>query len=138
MNEISRPSNAEPANGDDRVDNVYPYVGARLRALRIGQGMTQVSVAKLIGVSPQQYQKYEDAQSKCSLTNLMILAEYYGVPMTELLPDQEIKAAPLSEADLLARLVAAYSRLETTNQKLRLVQMVEAVQDLQNKNQTDS
>ena len=91
--------------------------------------MTQAQTAKLIGVSPQQYQKYEEGHSKCSLTNLMSLADAHSVPLTDLIPENNIRSAEINEADLLARLVAAFSRLENPTEKLRLVQLVEAIQE---------
>ena len=91
--------------------------------------MTQAQIAQVIEVSPQQYQKYEEGQSKCSLTNLMVLADFHAVPITDLIPEASTKVAEINEADLLARLVAAFSRLENANEKLRLVQLVEAIQD---------
>ncbi|MEL7184087.1 MAG: helix-turn-helix transcriptional regulator, partial [Pseudomonadota bacterium] len=47
--------------------DVYVHVGQRLRALRQERGLTQAQAARIIEVSPQQYQKYEDARSRCSL-----------------------------------------------------------------------
>lgn len=113
------------------AEDIYQAVGRQLRAYRIGRGMTQAQVAQLIEVSPQQYQKYEDAQSKCSLTNLSILAKHYGIPLAEFLPERSGEIANLGEADLLARLVAAYSQLRNPNEKLRIVQLVEAMQEAQ-------
>lgn len=127
MNEMQPPEEAD--NEDGAVDHVYRHVGRQLRSLRIGRGMTQAETAKLIAVSPQQYQKYEEGHSKCSLTNLMILADSHSVPVTDLIPEGSAKSSEINEADLLARLVAAYSRLENANEKLRLVQLVEAIQE---------
>lgn len=116
----------------------YKYVGHRMRELRKQHGLTQADVAEIVSVSPQQYQKYEDAQSKCSLTTLIKLAETYGVPLAALLPDDPQSppepqmpandAQELSEADLLARLVGAFVKLNDTNEKKRLVQLVEAIE----------
>ena len=111
----------------DRTDRIYDHVGSQLRAQRIGRGLTQAQVAKIINISPQQYQKYEDAQSKCSLTSLEMLADHYGVTLTSFLPEESSSPTPVNEADLLARLVSAYSLLNNTNEKLRLVQLVEAM-----------
>jgi transcriptional regulator with XRE-family HTH domain len=111
----------------DRTNRIYDHVGGQLRAQRIGRGLTHAQVAKIIDMSPQQYQKYEDAQSKCSLTSLEILAVYYHVPLTSFLPEEASAPAVVNEANLLARLVSAYSLLEHTNEKLRLVQLVEAM-----------
>ncbi len=114
-------------NGFANIDHIYDYVGSQMRAFRVGRGLTQARVAKVIGISPQQYQKYEDAQSRCSLTSLETLAGYYGVALTDFLPKDRTAPAVINEADLLARLVSAYSLLGTANEKLRLVQLVEAM-----------
>ena len=127
MHEFSPSEEAETNHG--AVDQVYRHVGRQLRKLRIGRGLTQAETAKLIAVSPQQYQKYEEGHSKCSLTNLIILADAHSVPIVELIPEGSPRSSEINEADLLARLVAAYSRLENANEKLRLVQLVEAIQE---------
>lgn len=118
----------------------YAYVGDRLRELRKKHGLTQAEVARRISVSPQQYQKYEDAQTKCSLTTLIALSEQFGVALSHLLPPEPSTPAPEpaprspvladipTEADLLARLVGAFVKLRDMEQKTRLVQLVEAIQ----------
>ncbi|MEP0952405.1 MAG: helix-turn-helix transcriptional regulator [Paracoccaceae bacterium] len=107
--------------------DVYKHVGRQLRAQRIGRGMTQAQVARLIDISPQQYQKYEESQSKCSLTSLTILAEHYGVPLSSFFPEEPEQKPTINEADLLARLVASFSQLDDNIEKLRIVQLIEAM-----------
>jgi transcriptional regulator with XRE-family HTH domain len=126
--------------------SVYAFVGHKLRELRKARGLTQADVARILAVSPQQYQKYEDGQTKCSLATLVALGDYYGVALNALLPqsDHAMDAQPPAvvkaqqppaqrpdiptEADLLARLVGAFVKLQDTEQKTRLVQLVEAIQ----------
>ena len=108
-------------------DRVYTYIGMQLRALRIGKGVTQATTAKVIGVSPQQYQKYEDGSSKCSLSYLMELAAYFGTSLSDLLPREATVRADLNEADLLARLVATFSSFPTKSEKLWLVEHLESI-----------
>jgi transcriptional regulator with XRE-family HTH domain len=124
----------------DPPASVYAFVGYKLRELRKQRGLTQADVARLISISPQQYQKYEDAQTKCSLSTLIALSEHFDVPLSELLPKTiavsttapAVKAPRQpdipTEADLLARLVGAFVKLRDTEQKTRLVQLVEAIQ----------
>ncbi|MEL6839817.1 MAG: helix-turn-helix transcriptional regulator [Pseudomonadota bacterium] len=116
------------------TDDAYTHVGRALRGLRLEHGLTQAQAARIISVSPQQYQKYEDAQSKCSLNYLIALADHYGVSVNALLPRGEVEAPAVqqkpeiaTEADLLARLVTAFVRLDDPEEKLRFVQLVEAV-----------
>ena len=123
---MNKQMTSSPNTGIESGD-VYKHVGRQLRAQRIGRGMTQAQVARLIDISPQQYQKYEESQSKCSLTSLSVLAEYYGVPLTSFFPEEPEQKPAVSEADLLARLVASFSQLDDTIEKLRIVQLIEAM-----------
>jgi transcriptional regulator with XRE-family HTH domain len=126
--------------------SVYKHVGARLRSLRQGRGLTQAQVASLVGVSPQQYQKYEDAQTKCSLAALLTLAGYYGVPVETIIYAEGLAASEArpsladllkmdidtatidsAEQELLARLVTAYLHIPDSFEKERLVELMEAV-----------
>ena len=120
-------------------DDVYAHVGQRFRALRTEKRLTQADIAKVIHVSPQQYQKYEDAHTKCSLNNILMLAQFYNVSIDEILPlgtlpdakTEEAEMSPLHgpklEAALLSRLVSSYVKLTGLDAKLRLVQLVEAI-----------
>lgn len=136
-----------PLGSPATPDETYEHVGRKLREFRVARKMTQAQVAKIIEVSPQQYQKYEDAQSKCSLTNLLLLAKSYGIHINELLPvDPPASTMPTpqerpsaegmtmaSEADLLARLVGTFVQLDDLEGKVRLVQLVEAIVSAQNR-----
>lgn len=113
---------------------VYEHLGRNLRRLRTENGLTQADVARIINVSPQQYQKYEDAQSKCSLTYVIDLANHYGVHVNSILPvdapsqdTPPIEAQLPKEADLLARLVSSFVQISDGEERLRLVQLVEAM-----------
>ena len=118
-------------------DVVYGYVGSRLRQLRVANGYTQADIARVLGVSPQQYHKYEDAKSKCSLNYLMKLAEYYRVRLESILPvdesaessrvDAQIRSTPTSEADQLGRLISAFVQISSSSERWRLVQLIEAM-----------
>jgi transcriptional regulator with XRE-family HTH domain len=136
-NDMVEPS--APQAGQAPAGAVYAFVGDRLRDLRKRRGLTQVEMARIISVSPQQYQKYEDAKCKCSLTTLIAFSDHFEVPLASLLPSAEV-AAPsppelpkqadiATDADLLARLVGAFVKLRGTEQKTRLVQLVEAIQN---------
>jgi transcriptional regulator with XRE-family HTH domain len=50
-----------------------------IRGLREDSKLKQPYIAKLIGVSQQQYSKYERGDAEPSLYTLKLLADYYGV-----------------------------------------------------------
>jgi transcriptional regulator with XRE-family HTH domain len=54
-------------------------VGANLKSLRQGAGMTMEDVAALLDVTFQQIQKYESGASAVPLAALPILADAFGV-----------------------------------------------------------
>lgn len=152
---MTPPTKGSTGAADDAgaaAGSAYAFVGDRLRTLRKNRGLTQAEVARIISVSPQQYQKYEDAQSKCSLTTLIALAKYYAVPLGALLPSIGPDAGPdapaaetppardlvadiPTEADLLARLVTSFVKLRDIGEKTRLVELVEAIQIAHEKSQ---
>ncbi len=120
---------------------VYRYIGARLRQVRVERGLTQAQVATVIGVSPQQYQKYEDSSSKCSLVHIYALAEHYAVSVDEILPlshnalppaaqERDHRADPeddlATDTDLLARMVSGFVAITDRRLKQSIVTIVEA------------
>jgi transcriptional regulator with XRE-family HTH domain len=70
--------------------NVDAHVGAHLKAMRIQQGLTQGDLAKALGISFQQLQKYERGVNRLSASRLYDLANvlkveigafYSGLPL---------------------------------------------------------
>ena len=121
---------------DNLPSEVYRYIGSRLRQLRVDRGMTQTGAAAILGVSPQQYQKYEDASSKISLVHIYTLVEHYGVSLDAILPVRETPApepvqAPepsdvVSDTDLVARLVTSFVSISDRKLRQSIVEIVEA------------
>lgn len=115
-------------------EDIYKAIGKQLKHFRRNKRMTQAEVAKFIEISPQQYQKYEDAQSKCNLNYLSKLAGLYGTTISTLIGDEAGQSVLLEEeavtdSDLLARLVSAFVNLKTYDEKIRFVQLVETISD---------
>lgn len=61
-------------------DPVDVHAGARLRLRRLQVGMNQESLAKAIGVTFQQVQKYERGANRLSASRLYACAKTLGVP----------------------------------------------------------
>ncbi|MEM6386882.1 MAG: helix-turn-helix transcriptional regulator [Pseudomonadota bacterium] len=116
---------------------IYRFVGNRLRKFRTDRQLTQAQVAEVIGVSPQQYQKYEDAQSRATIALVLLLSKFYGLSFASFVegaPVPEASVAPQmttsqpvnpGEDDLLMRLVTAYSALPSKSDKIELVELAE-------------
>ncbi len=68
-----------PAPKPKSAKNTDAYVGARVRGRRILLGMTQTELARSLGISYQQQQKYETAANRISAGRLYNLAGLLGV-----------------------------------------------------------
>ncbi|KZB52720.1 hypothetical protein TH44_07130 [Thalassospira xiamenensis] len=58
------------------------HVGKRLRELRMLKGLGQSQIAKLLGITFQQVQKYERGANRVSASRLYDIAEALGVPIS--------------------------------------------------------
>ena len=72
----------------------------RLLQLRKSKGMSQTALAKEIGVSSRIYQEYEYGKSEPKMSNLVSIADFFGVSMDYLSgrtdkPERAPKSLPL-------------------------------------------
>jgi transcriptional regulator with XRE-family HTH domain len=99
-------------------------VGARMRMLRVNRGMSQATLAKQIGVTFQQIQKYERGTNRVGASRLSLVASALGVSVGEFFESSAAGSSGLSSPmRLLAqpgalRVLTAYAR--TTNPRVRL------------------
>jgi transcriptional regulator with XRE-family HTH domain len=124
---------------DNLPSEVYRYIGSRLRQIRVDRGLTQTSAASILGVSPQQYQKYEDASSKISLVHIYTLVQHYGLSLDAILPVRETPTPEprqsaqeedvVSDTDLVARLVTNFVAISDRRLRQSIVDIVEATRN---------
>lgn len=60
-------------------------IGAKIKEIRNGWGISQMELAERIGVSFQQIQKYEKGMTRMSVHRLQQIAEALGAPITTFL-----------------------------------------------------
>ena len=63
------------------------HVGERIRGLRLLKEMTQMDLAKQVGVRFQQVQKYETGFNRVSASRLYMIAEALDVEVIDLFED---------------------------------------------------
>ena len=77
------------------------FVGRRIRELRKAKGLSQKELAKRLGISPQQLQKYENWTDRISAGRLYDIAKQLGVSVQECFPVPEaIGAAPQENGEI--------------------------------------
>jgi transcriptional regulator with XRE-family HTH domain len=70
---------ARSGTGRPRADDIDRHIGARLRQLRIMNGLTVYTLADLIGVTYQQAHKYENGVNRIAAARLYVIARVLGV-----------------------------------------------------------
>lgn len=76
------------SNTRDR-DPLDQHLAVRLIALRKERGVTQPDLAKAIGVSFQQVQKYENAQNRIAASRLIRIARALDCKITDFIPEED-------------------------------------------------
>jgi transcriptional regulator with XRE-family HTH domain len=115
---------------------VDAIVGRNVRVQRLAAGMSQQELARKIGVSFQQIQKYEKGTNRVGAGRLYRLAEIFGVPIAVLF--EGVAAVPrdqragVSPAELIAepqafRLVRAFADITDIGLRSCIVVLVEQI-----------
>jgi transcriptional regulator with XRE-family HTH domain len=112
-----------------RPDRVDVAVGRNVRLWRITRGLSQADLAKRLGVTFQQLQKYEVGANRVSTGRLVKAAGVLGVPMSaffEGVHDRDPAQALLAD-NRAFRLAHAFAAIKNTPLRLTLVVMVEKI-----------
>jgi len=86
------------------INIVDEYIGKQLREKRQKRGFTLSAVASQIGLSYQQVQKYEQAQSKVSAATLYKFAKLFGISVDKFFEGLPISACPFQNNSNITQL----------------------------------
>lgn len=124
------------------ANSIDAYVAARLRAYRKEAGLSQADVARNLGVTFQQVQKYEAGLNRIGAGRLFQFAALYGVPIEDLFPksaatgDGAKRSEKLDEIAVFAaspegyRLCEAFRRIKDARQRKLVVSLVQEMAEL--------
>jgi transcriptional regulator with XRE-family HTH domain len=76
--------------------SINAIIGEKIRELRKEQGMSQMRLAALVGVSYQQIQKYEKASGSISVERLEQISKAFKITIREFFPAE--KAKPIKKS----------------------------------------
>ena len=119
------------------TNSIDAYVAGKLRTYRKQLGMSQADIAKQLGVTFQQIQKYEAGLNRIGAGRLFQFASIYGIPMQELFPRNVGTADGLKRAekmDEIARfalstdgwkLCEAFLRIQDPRQRRIIISLVQ-------------
>lgn len=86
------------------------HVGGRMRVRRKVLGMSQDALARALGITFQQVQKYERGDNRVSASKLYAMAQFLGVPISFFFDGLEEAhgAPPLVAEDGIERSISAF------------------------------
>jgi transcriptional regulator with XRE-family HTH domain len=105
-------------------------VGRNVRMWRLAMGLSQAVLAKRLGVTFQQVQKYETGRNRITTGRLVKIASILRVPLSALLHGVDAKNPSESLAALISdsrsfRLAHAFAAIKSNKFRDSLVNMVE-------------
>jgi transcriptional regulator with XRE-family HTH domain len=108
------------------------HVGASIRAHRLLAGLSQQNLAKELGVSFQQIQKYEKGTNRVGAGRLPLIAEILNVPIAALFSDPAVKATGAVPTKLVTdaasvRLLTAFAEITDTAIRRNISELVERI-----------
>ncbi len=90
---------ASPMTHDEKV--FFQQLGARIAALRKDQGMTQVQLAEILGLTQQMIASYEVGRRRVPVSLLPQIAETLAVSLEELIGKKDVQPAKRGPAPKL-------------------------------------
>ena len=120
-------------------DPVDVHVGTRIRLRRLLIGMNQETLARALGLTFQQVQKYEGGANRVSASRLSQIAELLGVPSAYFFTDIEPGGGAVDKArERLPRpeaieLIRAYYAITGPDIRQQFLEMVKTVAQSQSR-----
>lgn len=74
------------------------FVGRNIRSRRAYYGLSQTELAKKLGITFQQLQKYESGANRVSASRLWHIAQELKMPVAEFFPKETTFHTPIEEA----------------------------------------
>jgi transcriptional regulator with XRE-family HTH domain len=115
---------------EDLVEaNINKHIGQKLKFRRLILGKSLAEIAKLIGVSTQQVQKYETGKNNISNSKLISLSKILEVDINYFFEGifTNYKLEDPKNEEKIAVLIHAFNSIDNTNIENAVIDLVEAL-----------
>jgi len=107
------------------IDPININIGKRIREARVARGMSIKSVAEIIGVSYQQFMKYECSTNYITISKLYAIAKAMDLPFSYFLEEEEFNSQ--SRGKLAINMVRAFNNIKDENVKELITKLVSSL-----------
>ncbi len=104
----------------------FAHLGARIAQLRKTQGITQVQLADVLGVSQQTITAYEVGRRRIQVSSLPLIAKTLGVAVEEIVGPEPKAAAKRGPAPKLQQQMDRIAKLPKNQQRF-VMQVIDSV-----------
>lgn len=113
------------------ASEIDSYIGSKIRGYRNQQGISQMELGDMLGISFQQVQKYEKGINRVSGARMEQLAQIFKVEVSDLLPGRpkSKKSSQLTNVDRMvasrdgSKLVDSFVTIKSANLREALVDL---------------
>ena len=105
--------------------SIESAVGEKVRFYRITAGMKQRDLAKILGISYQQVQKYETGKDKISISRLHDISDALEIPLMSFIGEGEV--ADISHSRQTLRLMEYFSAISDERSRQLVVDVVKSL-----------
>lgn len=126
-------SDAPPSNRT--ADAVDHHVAAEIRRHRIAAQLSQAELARRLGVTWQQVQKYENADNRVSAGRLYDITRALGLDLVDLFPESgeaeclDARVRPPRASPQAERLAAAFDAISNSKIRAQFFALITAYSD---------
>ncbi|MDO8746095.1 MAG: helix-turn-helix transcriptional regulator [Thermodesulfovibrionales bacterium] len=102
-------------------------IGEKIKGRRRELGISQESLAEILGVTYQQVQRYENGTNKLNVENIQTVADAINVPVSYFFEDERVlmvaeKSAPYLPSDEV-KLLRHFRKLKSSASKKTVIQV---------------
>jgi transcriptional regulator with XRE-family HTH domain len=129
-----------------RSTEVDRDIGARVRSLRERHGITQATLAEMLGLSLQQVQKYESGETRLPASRVLQIADCLRADVTELMvgaPAAPVQATasrlqiPPAHPSEFVEVVAAFASIRNPGSRTKVIEMAKFFAQLERSPSSD-
>lgn len=120
---------------NDSLENFNLCIAKKIKILRLKKGYSLIDFAKILGVSFQQIQKYENGSNALSLQKVYALSRAFNVPTSYFFPDDHYNLQPIHHNENrigdneLLETVKSYSKIKHCKIRNQILQLMKSLDD---------
>ncbi len=115
--------NVKTTNGIDK------RIGLKIAELRISQGMTRKDLAKELGITHQQLQKYEKGVNRITVGRILQISEIMRIPVAYFFEDYRSNILPeeIERQRMCLETMSSFQKIKNHKQQEALMQLMKAM-----------